>query len=178
MTKNMPKRRSALDALRDGLAAFAPEIDPTAYNQHTQNYFQDCQPAGPVETHLVRVLAHTSWWLHHIPAIETNFLNEAIAKRQENATADQPPISSGLAIALAFCDQSKVLNKLSLHHERLSILFSKSLKQFLKMQADRRAAAACGPAQDGFVLSTDKIETRSQRNDRLKQAWNAPHYRA
>jgi len=178
MNRNPSKRRSALDALRVGLAAFAPESDRAAYKHHAQKYFEDCKPAGPVETHLVRVLAHTSWWLHHIPAIETNFLNEAIAKRQENATADQPPISSGLAIALAFCDQSKVLNKLSLHHERLSILFSKSLKQFLKMQADRRAAAACGPAQDGFVLSPAETETRIERNHRLKLAWNAPYYRA
>ena len=80
MTKNSAKRRSALDGLHHRLAAFAPESDPAAYEHHTQKYFEHCQPEGPVETHLVRVIAHTAWWLHRVPAIETNILNEAILR--------------------------------------------------------------------------------------------------
>jgi hypothetical protein len=175
MTKNSRKRHSTLDVLRQELAAVAPERDLAAYEDHAKQYFEGSQPAGPVEIHLVKVIAHIAWWLRRIPAVETNILNEAIAKRQESVPAGQPPISSGLAMAMAFCDQGKVLNKLSLHHERLSIVFCKFVKQLHKIQADRRA---CEPRQDGFVLSGGKIETRVHRNDRLRQAWNARPYRA
>ncbi len=185
MTKHLAKRLSALDVLSLKLAAFAPERDPAAYEHHTQKYFEDCQPEGQVEIHLVKVIAHTAWWLHYLPAVETNLLSEGMAKRQESVPPDQPQISSGIAMAMAFRDQSKVLDKLSLHEQRLSILFSKSLTQLHKIQANRREVektqmqnAGCDPAQDGFVLSAGKIETRVHRNDRLKEAWNAPYYRA
>jgi hypothetical protein len=185
MTKNSAKRRSVMDALHHRLAAFAPESDPAAYERHTQKYFEDCQPVGPVEIHLLQVIAHTAWWLHHLPTIEANLLEEASVRRQESVSADQPQVSNALALALAYCDQGKVLDKLSLHHERLSILFSKSFRQFLKTQADRRAAeskqtlnTACRQEQDGFVLWPAEIEINLQRKDRLKQAWNGPYYRA
>ncbi len=185
MTRNSPKKRSTRNALRHILTGVVPESDLAAYEHHTQKYFEDCQPAGPVEIHLVQTLAQTAWRLRRIRAIETNLLNAAIAEQQESVSADQPPIGSGLAMARAFCDQGKVLDQLSVHHERLSRLFGRYLRLLHKIQAGRRAVekkqmqnAACDPVQDGFVLSPDKIETRSQRNDRLKQAWSAPHYRA
>jgi len=185
MTKNSRKKISALDALSLALSSVAPETDLAAYEHHTKQYFEDCQPAGQLEIHLVKVIARNAWWLRRIPNIETILLNAAMDKRQESVSADQPEIDSRLALAMAFCDPGKVLDKLSLHHERLSILFGKSVKQLHKIQADRRAVekkqmqdAACGPAHDGFVLSAGKNETRVRRNDRLKEAWNAPYYRA
>src|SRR5258708_36851494 len=185
MTKTSRKKLSALNALSLALASVAPETDLVVYEHHTKQYFEDCQPAGPVEIHLVKVNARNAWWLRRLPTIETNLLNAAMDKRQQSVSADQPGIDSRLALALAFCDPGKVLDKLSLHHERLSILFGKSVKQLHKIQADRPHVekkqvqdAACGLARDGFVLSAGKNETRVRRNDRLKQAWNAPYYRA
>ena len=175
MAKNSAKRRSAQEILSQTLAAFAPETDLVAYEHHTKEFFDDCQPATPTEVDLVKVIANTSWWLRRILAIETNILNAAIAERQESVSPDQPQISSGLAMAMAFSDQSRVLEKLSQHEERLSNLFYRSVKRLHKIQADRRA---CGPPQDGFVLSGGENETRAHRNDRLKQAWNAPYHRA
>src|SRR5258708_19244502 len=136
MTKNSRKKLSALNGLSLALSSIAPETDLAAYEHHTKQYFDDCQPAGAVEIHLVKVIARNAWWLRRIPAIETNLLN-AMDKRQESVSADQPEIDSRLALALAFCDPGKVLDKLSLHHERLSILFGKSVKQLHKIQPHR-----------------------------------------
>ncbi len=45
MTKNSRKKLSALNGLSLALSSVAPETDLAAYEHHTKQYFEDCQPA-------------------------------------------------------------------------------------------------------------------------------------
>ena len=57
------KKRSSLNALRHGLTSqiiVMPEEDLPAYQRQTRTFFDDLQPKGAVEQHLVQALADTA----------------------------------------------------------------------------------------------------------------------
>lgn len=141
MTKDSPAKRSVLDALQHGLPGQTLGIsadDRAAYDQHTKKYLDECQPADRTEIYLVQTLAHASWWLRRIFALENNLLNAGIIEEQKKVPAGQPPLSHVHAMTLAYFDHFPVLDKLGRHQERISILFSMSIRQLTKIQTQRR----------------------------------------
>ena len=162
------KARSSHNALRHGLTsrgAVLPCEDPAAYQQHCHQFFDEYQPATPTETQLTQELADTAWRLNRIPALEADLLRRAGRDMESGMT-----------------ELHRTLATLSLHGARLSRQFQKTLHQLRQLQAERlnRRAhdlkQAAGlleghkykslpyePTQDGFVFSSDEVESHSQR---------------
>ncbi len=173
------KQRSSLNALRHGLTshtAVLPSEDAQAYQHHCQQFRDEYQPKTPTETQLVQELADTAWRLNRIPLLEADLLTRAADTR-----ATREPIA---------CDIAEATRALAtLHGQRLSRQFQKTLDHLRALQTERRereqhelkrAASLLelhkhkgipyDPAQDGFVFSQSEIEAHSQRLMRQNEA--------
>ena len=173
------KQRSALNALTHGLTArtaVLPSEDPAAYDQHRRQFLDEFRPATPTETQLVHELADTSWRLNRIPILEADVLSRA----QSPAPSPEPP-------SFDIVDAHRLLASLSIHGQRLSRQFQKTLNQLRELQAERlerhrrdlRDAASVlefhkhkglpyDPTEDGFVFSKAEIEAFTQRRTRVE----------
>jgi hypothetical protein len=182
------KLRSSLNALTHGLTGRTvplPSEDPAAHQLHTQEFFDEYKPQGPTERQLVQELIDTSWRVNRVPALEAEVLSRAA----------NPPTPEA-AIEFDIVDAHAAIDKLALYSHRLSRQFHKTLDQLREIQANRRetetrdlkrAAALLemhkvkeipyDPAQDGFVFSSDQIETFSLRLIRLNESRHIEHIR-
>jgi hypothetical protein len=178
------KKQSSLNALRHGLTGqivVMPTEDLQAYQLHLKSFTDEYQPKGATEAHLVQALADASWRLNRVAALETNVLTLGIA-----GNAD--PIQGALAIAAALESQFKALSNLSMHSQRLSRQFERTVAQLRELQQTRRerekhelndlldiiemhrsTGEIYNPSADGFVFSAAQIEaaTRTRRRERL-----------
>ncbi len=108
------KQRSSLNALRHGLTGqivVMPTEDPGAYRSHVNSFTGEYDPEGATEAHLVQALADASWRLNRVVALEANLL-----------AAD-----------------FKALANLSLHSQRLSRQFERTVAQLRDLQKIRRS---------------------------------------
>ncbi len=174
------KARSAQNSLQHGLTARAillPAEDATAFQRHTQRFSDDYQPKTTTEEQLVRALAGASWHLNRIDGIETALFS---------------PDSADLDLAT----QIRTLSALSMHRHRLSRQFESTLQQLRELQEERRRTerdqlsdaarllqldqekgVPFDPAANGFVFSTQEIETYIHRRRRAKKASKAARNR-
>jgi hypothetical protein len=193
------KKRSSLNALRHGLTGqivVMPAEDLAAYQSHVKSFTDEYHPQGATEAHLVQALADTSWRLNRVAAQETNLLTLGL----QNPTAiDAPrPIQDAMSIAAALESQSKALANLSMHSQRLSRQFERTVTQLRDLQQTRRAqekkalndlldvlemheakGESYNPSADGFVFSEQQIAESLQARNRerlIDQAWK--HRRA
>jgi hypothetical protein len=154
------KHRSSQNALRHGLTAqlvVMPSEDLQAYRRHLTSFTDEYQPQGATETHLVQALADSSWRLNRVVALEANLM-----------AAD-----------------FKALANLSLHSQRLSRQFERTLVQLRDLQRSRRAketsdlddlldlmaiheekGESYDPSEDGFVFSERQIDHAIQLRNR------------
>ena len=189
------KQRSKLNALRHGLTGHTivlPTEDHDAYQRHTHGLFDHFQPAGALEQQLVQSLADTSWRLNRVAALETNLFSLGITENENRVPASHPEAEAALAMALTFRENVHAFTNLGIYGQRLARQFEQTLAQLREIQAERRQhehdaldraadllemhqekELSYNPAQDGFVFSTDQIETFIQRRDRLTEASNA-----
>jgi len=170
------KQKSSLNALRHGLTGqvvVMPTEDLAAYQSHLKSFTDDLNPSGAIEAHLVQALADTSWRLNRVAALETNLL---------------------MSITASLESQSKALANLSLHSQRLSRQFERTVIQLRALQEIRRAQEACDldnflditemyeskgetydPSEDGFVFSESQINDailRRNREREIDRAWD------
>jgi len=127
------KQRSSLNALRHALTGqtiVLPSDDLIAYQRHCKGFFDEYHPKSETEKYLVQTIADTTWRRYRIAALENNLLTLGITEHQEN-------VDTGLAMAQSYRDQHRVLANLSLHEQRLTRLFEKTLKQLREIQAER-----------------------------------------
>ena len=192
------KQRSALNALRHGLTGqvvVMPTEDLEAYQRHLVSFTDEYNPQGATESNLVQSLADTSWRLNRVAALEANLLTLAAA-RQPNPLSDAPgQVQDAMAIVAALESQSKALANLSLHSQRLSRQFEKTVAQLRQIQETRRAqekrdlndlleviemhqakGETYRPAKDGFVFSQSQINATILRRNRERLIQKA--YRA
>jgi len=170
------KARSAQNALTHGLTARAivlPTEDPAAFEKHTQRFLDEYQPKTPTETELVKALAGATWHLHRIDRIE----NALFSETQQD---------------LDLTRQFRTLSILSMHRHRLSRQIDLTRHDLRELQRGRRYDAEqqmkkavdlfemdkekgvpCDPSADGFVFSTNEIETYICRRDRAEEAKDA-----
>jgi hypothetical protein len=189
------KKRASLNALRHGLTGHTivlPNEDLAAYQRHSQAFFDEFQPQGATETHLVQSLVDTAWRLNRVPALETNLLSLGMLEHSAAIDADHPEAQAALAMAAAFSAQTRAFALLSTYGQRLSRQFEKTLQQLRDLQAQRRqdekyelSRAAdlvqqhqleerpYDPAQDGFVFSNDQIQSFIHSRDRDHRAREA-----
>ena len=171
------KQRSCLGALRYALGTeqlvVSPDEDRELYHLHLQSFRDEYQPQGATEENLVQSLADLSWRLNRVVALETNLLSICYTPR-------------GLVDGLL--DQAKALANLSLHSQRLSRQFEKTIAQLRDLQKTRRAQEDRGldnllrimemheekgetynSSEDGFVFSPSQIHhaIQARKRDRL-----------
>jgi hypothetical protein len=185
------KKLSSINALRHGLTGqivVMPTEDLNAYQSHLKSFTDEYQPAGATEANLVQALADTSWRLNRVAVLETNLLTLGIAHATNPLEGAPAPVQDALNIASALESQSKALSNLSLHSQRLSRQFEKTIAQLRDLQKTRRTqeqhdldslldimemykkkGEPYDPSTDGFVFSPTQITqaTRRRNRDRL-----------
>jgi hypothetical protein len=192
------KHRSSLNALRHGLTGqiiVLPAEDLDSYQRHIQSFVNEYHPKGATETQLVQTLADTAWRLNRIAALETNLLTLGSVTTPTPLANSPEQVQDALAIAAALDSQTRALSNLSIHGQRLSRQFEKTLALLKQSQAERRPqdrydlnqaanlvqmheleGEPYDPAEDGFVFSTEEIQAALRRRDRDARAEGAAAY--
>jgi hypothetical protein len=184
------KQRSSLNALRHGLTGqvvVMPNEDLQAYRSHLISFTGEYNPQGATEAHLVQALADTSWRLNRVAALETNLLTLGISHGTPFTDAPQQ-IQDAMSIVAALESQSKALSNLSMHGQRLSRQFERTVTQLRDLQQIRRTqekkdlndlvdiikmykskGKTYDPSADGFVFSDQQIDAciRARRREHL-----------
>jgi hypothetical protein len=184
------KQRSSLNALRHGLTGqivVMPTEDLQAYQLHLESFTDEYHPQGASESHLVQALADTSWRLNRVAALETNLLTLGVTHSSPIPGAP-PQIQDAFSIVAALESQSKALSNLSLHSQRLSRQFERTLVQLRDLQKTRREqerneldnllditemyeekGETYDASEDGFVFSEQQINDAILRRNRQRE---------
>jgi len=121
---------NSLNALRHGLTAACavlPSENRAAYDAHRRGFFDEYQPATPTETQLTQELADTAWRINRIPSLEAALLDRAANPATEQA-----------AVTFDIVDAHRALATLSLHSQRLSRQFQRTVDTLREIQSERR----------------------------------------
>jgi len=192
------KWRSSLNALRHGLTGqivVMPTEDMAAYRSHVKSFTDEYNPKGATEAQLVQQLADTSWRLNRAASLEANLYTLAAAHQPDPLTEAPDQVQATMAIAAALDNQSKALMNLSLHSQRLSRQFERTVTQLRDLQKTRLSlerdqlndlvrimemyeskGKTYNPSQDGFVFTEQEINRAIQSRTRRNLATEA--YRA
>jgi len=185
------KQRSSLNALRHGLTGqlvVMPTEDLAAYQRHLESFTSEYHPKGATEAHLVQALADASWRLNRVAILEANLLTLAAA-REPNPLNDAPGhVQDALAIVAVLESQSKTLSNLSLHSQRLSRQFERTVAQLRDLQKIRTAqenhdlndlldivemyeekGETYNASEDGFVFTQTQINRGIRARKRLAE---------
>src|SRR5580658_5691884 len=182
------KQKSSLNALRHGLTGqivVMPTEDLQAYQLHLESFTDEYTPKGATESHLVQALADTSWRLNRVAALETNLLTMGIANATSPITDAPNQVQDAFAIVSSLESQSKALSNLSLHSQRLSRQFERTVIQLRDLQKARRLkedheldnflditemyeekGETYNGSEDGFVFSEQQIDDAIRRRNR------------
>jgi hypothetical protein len=158
-----------------------------AYQLHLTSFTDEYHPVGATEANPVQALADTSWRLNRVAALETNLLT--LGMTNPNSLVDGPAqVQDAMSIVASLESQSKALSNLSLHSQRLSRQFERTVAQLRELQKTRRTqerfdlgdlldiiemqedkGETYDPSADGFVFSEDQIKDaiRTRNRERL-----------
>ena len=173
------KTRSSLNALRHGLTSqivVMPNEDLEAYQSNLKSFTDEYSPKGATEAQLVQALADASWRLNRVAALEATLLTLA---------ADPGQTAGAMALLAAIESQSKALANLSLHSQRLSRQFEKTVAQLRDLQKTRQAHESkemddlldimemyeekgqiYDPSEDGFVFTQTQLHRAIRARNR------------
>jgi hypothetical protein len=189
------KQRSALNALRHGLTGqiiVLPSDDLKAYQHHLKSFNREYQPKGATETHLVQTLADTAWRQARVSALENNLLTLGIVREPDQLTEAPEQVQQALSIAASLESQTRALSNLSLHGQRLTRQFEKTLALLEQLQSKRKIEEnhqfhqasvllemhqlkeePYDPSDDGFVFSDDEFHAYIHKNNIAERAARA-----
>jgi hypothetical protein len=189
------KQRSALNALRHGLTSHVvvmSDEDHDAYDAHLRGFTSEHQPKGATETQLVQALADAAWRLNRVSALEHNLLMFGVVHEDLWFHETTYQMREALGVANTLDRHTKALANLSLHGQRLSRQFERTLALLQKLQKERRAEQhqqRDTPLQvplmkeefyaataHGFVFSDDEIEPFPDLEDRAFRACETQTY--
>ena len=162
------KQRSCLNALRHGLTGqtvVMPAEDLEAYQHHIQRFVDEYHPQGATESQLVQSLADAAWRINRVAALETNLLTHDIVYQDFPNHESTHEMREAIAIAAALDSHTRALANLSIHGQRLSRQFERTLALLQNLQSARRAnQKVANPIQthhlprNGFVFPNDEIQ--------------------
>ena len=192
------KWRSSLNSLRHGLTGqivVMPNEDLAAYKSHVKTFVDEYTPKGATEAQLVQQLADTSWRLNRAASLEATLYTLAAGLGSDPITDAPEPTKSTIALAAALESNAKALMNLSLHSQRLSRQFERTVTQLRDIQKTRQAAErdqlndlvniikmqeakgkTYNPSDHGFVFTKEEIARAIQSRTRQNLARRA--YRA
>ena len=172
-----------------------PTEDLQAYQLHLTSFSDEYNPKGATEAHLVQALADTSWRFNRVAALETNLLTLGVTHANPLIGAPEQ-IQDAMSIVAALESQSKALANLSMHSQRLSRQFERTVIQLRDLQETRRAqerkdldslidimemceseGETYDPSADGFVFSEQQINDRIRTRNRERRAEEAYDHR-
>jgi hypothetical protein len=145
-----------------------PAEDLEAYQAHVRAFVNEYHPQGATETQLVQSLADAAWRLNRVSVLETNLLTHDIVYDDFPNHESTHEMREAIAIAAALDSHTRALSTLSLHGQRLSRQFEKTLALLKELQSTRLAQQerpvkpAANPIQprrpqpNGFVFSKSK----------------------
>jgi hypothetical protein len=193
------KQRSALNALRPGLTGqtvVMPSEDLEAYQRLLAAFLDEYHPQGATEAQLVQAMADASWRLNRVAALEANILTLAAARQPDPYASAPFQVQEAMALAASYQAQSKALANLSLHCQRLSRQFEKTVTHLRDLQKIRLAHEAhdmnhlldimekyeqkgerYDPSLDGFVFSKAQLARAIRLRNRdisLAEAYEEP----
>ncbi len=193
------KKQSSLNALRHGLTGqivVMPTEDLAAYQSHLKSFTDEYHPKGATEANLVQALADASWRLNRVAALETNLLTLGTTNVSPITGADQQ-IQDAMSTVAALESQSKALSNLSLHSQRLSRQFERTVTLLRDLQATRQEkekqdleslvnviemheskGEPYDPSADGFPFSPAQINEAIQSRHRRELITKAFYYAA
>jgi hypothetical protein len=188
------KKKASLNALRHGLTSqlvVMPSEDLEAYKEHLKSLLDEYQPASATEAILVQTIADASWRMHRAAAIETNLLTLGSAFAPDDLT-----VRGAAAMVAALENHAKALSNLSMHTQRLSRQFEKSVTQLRALQEIRRLQEQAAlenlvnilemseskgetyhPSTDGFVFTDPQIAAARRARNRDRRSADALKYR-
>jgi hypothetical protein len=135
------KQKSSLNALRHGLTGqivVMPREDMEAYKLHLKSFTDEYKPEGATEANLVQALADTTWRLNRVAALETNLLLLGMTREFVLLPTATQQIQDAASTAAAVETQSKALATLSIHSQRLSRQFERTITQLRDLQKTRQ----------------------------------------
>jgi hypothetical protein len=191
------KKKASLNALRHGLTSqlvVMPTEDLEAYRSHLKSFLDEYHPQGATEASLVQALADASWRLNRVAAMETNLLMLGAASAPDAFT---DPIRDAMAMVAALESRSKTLANLSMHTQRLSRQFEKTVTQLRDLQETRRIQEKVDldclvsilemceskgetyvSSEDGFVFTEPQIAAARRLRNRDRRIAEALQYRS
>ena len=110
----------------------------SAYAAFQKRFFDDLQPVGIIEVQLTQTLADCSWRLNCARAYETNLLTLGAEEQAQTIQVDDAEIHYALATAKGYRDQVRAMAAISMHEQRVSREFHRSLKELREIQSARR----------------------------------------
>src|ERR1700675_317595 len=158
------KQRSKLNALRHGLTGqtvVLPTEDHSAYERHSQSFLNQYHPKDATETQLVQSLIDTSWRMNRAATVETNLFSLGIIEMEERIHANHPEAEAALAMALAFREHNRAFASISVHSQRLTRQFERTLALLRQIQAERRANEERQLDNAAKILKMHKHQHRS-----------------
>jgi hypothetical protein len=138
-----------------------PAEDLEAYQHHIQRFVDEYQPQGATESQLVQALADAAWRINRVSVLETNLLTHDIVYQDFPNHESTHEMREAMAISAALDSHTRALSNLSIHGQRLSRQFEKTLALLQKLQSTRQANQPSQlkqpePDCDGFVFSNDE----------------------
>jgi hypothetical protein len=141
---------------------------------------------------LVQSLADSAWRLNRVSVLETNLLTHDIVYQDFPNHESTLEMQEAIAIAAALDSHAKVLATLSLHGQRLSRQFEKTVALLRELQTKRLAheldqsanlvklhrknEEPYHPFDDGFVFSEEEIDPFISHHNRDQPAFYAEGY--
>ena len=184
--------------LRHGLTSHIVVMsneDHDAYDAHLRGFTSEHQPKGATETQLVQALADAAWRLNRVSALEHNLLMSGVVHEDLWFHETTFQMREALGVANTLDRHTKALANLSLHGQRLSRQFERTLALLQKLQKERRTEQRqplehpVTPLQmpqmkeefyaataHGFVFSDDEIEAFPDLEDCAFRACEAQNY--
>jgi hypothetical protein len=178
------KQRSCLNALRHGLTGqtvVMPADDLEAYQLHIQSFVNEYHPQGATETQLVQSLADAAWRLNRVAVLETNLLTHDIVYEDFPNHESTHEMREAIAIAHALDSHTRALANLSLHGQRLSRQFERTLallqdlqskRKLQEVQMDASKEKPHRPSKHGFVFAEDERQAFMFENDLVEPVPN------
>jgi hypothetical protein len=137
---------SRLNAMRHtfcGQTVVSSKNNLVAYGRFRKRFLDDLQPKGIIEVQLVQTLADCGRRLNCARAYETNLLTLGAEEQAASIKVEDPEIHSALATAKSYRAQSGALASISMHEQRVSREFHRTLKELRELQAARCEHERC-----------------------------------
>ncbi len=134
------KAISSLNAVKTALTGrtvLLPSDDAALYLQHVQEFAQQFQPVGHLESALVQSLADTAWRLLRIPALEMALYASGHEQFADQFADRDPALRNSLIQMQTFLHYEKQFRNLHLQEGRLRRNREKDTAELRRLQQER-----------------------------------------